>query len=39
MKLRNVTRVLESAKLESEEYMTVEGAPETLLVRVEAKKR
>lgn len=39
MKLRNVTRVLEPAKLESEEHMALKDAPETLLVRVEAKKR
>jgi hypothetical protein len=39
MKLRNATRVLESARLESEEYMAVEGAPEALLVRVEARKK
>jgi len=39
MKLRNVTRLLEPGKLESEEYIAVEGVPEALLVRVEAKKR
>jgi len=39
MKLRNVTRVLEPGKIVSEEYMAMKDAPETLLVRVEAKKR
>ena len=38
-KLRNVTRVLEPGKIVSEEYMAMKDAPETLLVRVEAKKR
>jgi uncharacterized protein DUF1579 len=39
MKLRNVTRVTAPGKLENEEYMGMKDAPETLLVRVEAKKR
>jgi hypothetical protein len=39
MKLRNVTRLTASGKLESEEYMAMKDAPETLLVHVEAKKR
>ena len=39
MKLRSVTRLLEPGKLDSEEYITVEGALEKLLVRVEAKKQ
>jgi hypothetical protein len=39
MKLRNVTRLLEPGKLESEEYMAMKDAPEKLLVRVEAKKK
>ena len=39
MKLRNVTRVTAPGKLESEEYMAMKDAPETLLVRVEAKKK
>jgi hypothetical protein len=39
MKLRNVTRVTESGKLESEQYMTMPGKPESLFVHVEAKKR
>jgi hypothetical protein len=39
MKLRNVTRVTAPGKLESEEYMAMKDAPETLLVHVEAKKR
>jgi len=38
-KLRNVTPVLEPGKIVSEEYMAMKDAPETLLVRVEAKKR
>jgi len=38
-KLRNVTRVLEPGKIVSEEYMAMKDAPETLLVRVEARKR
>ena len=39
IKLRNVTRVTAPGKLESEEYMAMKDAPETLLVHVEAKKR
>jgi len=39
MKLRNVTRLLEPGKLESEKHMAFRDAPETLPVRVEAKKR
>lgn len=39
MKLRNVTRLNGSGTLVSEEYMAVKDAPESLLVRVEAKKR
>jgi len=39
LKLRNVTRVTAPGKLDSEEYMTMPGAPESLLVRVQAKKR
>ena len=38
-KLRNVTRVTGPGTLVSEEYMAMKDAPETLLVRVEAKKR
>jgi len=39
VKLRNVTRVTGPGTLVSEEFMTTKDAPETLLVRVEAKKR
>jgi hypothetical protein len=39
LKLKNVTRVTSAGKLESEEYMAMKGAPETLFVHVEAKKR
>jgi hypothetical protein len=39
MKLRNVTRVTGPGTLVSEEFMAMKDAPETLLVRVEAKKR
>ena len=39
LKLRNVTRVTGQGTLVSEEFMAVKDAPETLLVRVEAKKR
>jgi len=39
MKLRNVTRLLEPSKFKSDPYIAVEGAPETLLVRVETKKK
>ena len=38
-KLRNVTRVTGPGTLVSEEYMAMKDAPETLLVRVEARKR
>ena len=37
--LRNATRIVAPGKLVSEEYTSMNGAPETLLVRVEAKKR
>jgi len=39
MKLRNVTRVTGPGTLVSEEFMAMKDAPETLLVRVEAKKK
>ena len=39
MLLRNVTRLTGSGTLVSEEFMAVKDAPETLLVRVEAKKK
>jgi hypothetical protein len=39
MKLRNVTRVTAAGKLESEEFMAMKDAPETMLVHVEAKKK
>jgi hypothetical protein len=39
VKLRNVTRVTGPGTLVSEEFMTMKDAPETLFVRVEAKKR
>jgi len=39
LKLRNVTRFTAPGKIESEEYMAMKDAPESLLVRVEAKKR
>jgi hypothetical protein len=39
LNLRNVTRLVAPGRIESEEYLAVKGAPETLLVRVEAKKR
>jgi hypothetical protein len=39
LKLRNVTHAPAAGKIVSEEYITAEGSPETLLVRVEAKKR
>jgi len=39
LKLRNVTRVTAPGTLVSEEYMAMKDAPETLLVRVDAKKR
>ena len=39
LKLRNVTRLTGPGTLVSEEFMAKKDAPETLLVRVEAKKR
>jgi hypothetical protein len=39
VKLRNVTKVTGPGTLVSEEFMTMKDAPETLFVRVEAKKR
>jgi hypothetical protein len=39
VKLRNVTRVTAPGSLVSEEFMAVKDAPESLFVRVEAKKR
>jgi hypothetical protein len=39
VKLRNVTRITGPGTLVSEEFMTMKDAPETLFVRVEAKKR
>ena len=39
LKLRNATWVEKSGKLISEEYISSNGAPETLLVRVEAPKQ
>jgi hypothetical protein len=39
LKLRNSTRLVAPGKIVSEEYSTMKDAPETLLVRVEAKKR
>jgi hypothetical protein len=39
LKLRNVTRLTDTGTLVSEEFMAMKDAPETLLVRVEAKKR
>jgi len=39
LKLRNVTRVTGPGALVSEEFMAMKDAPETLLVRVEAKRR
>jgi hypothetical protein len=39
MQLRNVARVTGPGTLVSEEFMAMKDAPETLLVRVEAKKR
>lgn len=39
VKLRNVTRVTGPGTLVSEEYSAMNDAPETLLVRVDAKKR
>jgi len=39
VKLRNATRVTGPGTLVSEEFMTMKDAPETLFVRVDAKKR
>jgi hypothetical protein len=39
LKLRNVTRVTGPGALVSEEFMSVKDGPESLVVRVEAKKR
>lgn len=39
LKLRNTTRLTADGKLESEQYVSVNGGPEKLLVQVEAKKR
>jgi hypothetical protein len=39
LKLRNVTRVTGPGTLVSEEFMAMKDAPESLLVRVEARKR
>jgi len=39
LKLRNVTRVTGPGALVSEEFMAMKDAPETLLVRVAAKRR
>ncbi len=39
MQLRNVTRVSAVGKIVSEEYITTEGSPEVLMMRVDAKKR
>jgi uncharacterized protein YndB with AHSA1/START domain len=39
LKLRNATRLAAAGKLLSEEFIKMEGQPEKLLVRVEAKKR
>jgi len=39
VKLRNVTRVTGPGTVVSEEFMTMKDAPETLFVRVDAKKR
>jgi hypothetical protein len=39
LKLRNVTHPVGAGKIISEEYVTAEGSPEALMVRVEAKKR
>jgi hypothetical protein len=38
MKLRNVTRVTTPGQLVSEEYVAKKDGPETLLVRVDAKR-
>jgi hypothetical protein len=39
LKLRNITRVTGSGTLLSEEFMAMKDAPESLLVRVDARKR
>ena len=39
LKIRNVTRLAAPGKIESEEYIAMKDAPESLLVRLEAKKR
>jgi len=39
MALRNSTRVVAPGKIESDEYISINGAPETPLVKVEAKKK
>jgi hypothetical protein len=39
LKLRNVTRLTDTGTLVSEEFVAMKDAPETLLVRVGAKKR
>jgi Protein of unknown function (DUF1579) len=39
LKLRNVTRVTSAGTLVSEEFMAMKDEPETMFVRVEAKKR
>ena len=38
LKLRNVTQLSAAGKILSEQYVTAEGAPEKLMVRVEAKR-
>jgi hypothetical protein len=39
LKLRNVTQLSAAGKILSEQYVTAEGTPEKLMVRVEAKRR
>jgi len=39
LKLRNVTRLTAPGKIESEEFIAMKDTPETLPVRVEAKKK
>jgi len=39
LKIRNVTRLAAPGKIESEEYIAMKDAPESLLVRVEARKK
>ena len=39
VKLRNVTRVTGPRTLVSEEFMAVNGSPEILFVRVDAKRQ